>query len=132
MEHQTRLRHAFETATKHLEAAVAQHKEDHDQHVRNAPLQEGQFIYLKEVGVRGRHKIKDIWSSIVYKMWRAPAAGGSVYTIAHTMDDPQQIKHVHRSLLKCKADCVIDPFQRASSSRMVNGLCWSLNLLLHQ
>lgn len=107
VEHQTRLRHAFEGATKHLEAAADQRKKRHDQHVKDVPLQEGQFVYLRDVGLRGRHKIKDIWSSEVYKVLRAPAVGGSVYTIA-PVNNPHQVKHIHRSLLKSKLDYVID------------------------
>lgn len=56
-EHQTRLRHAFEHANKCLEAAANWRKRHHDQHVRDAPLQEGQLVSLKEVGLRGRHEI---------------------------------------------------------------------------
>ncbi|KAK9519951.1 hypothetical protein VZT92_022642 [Zoarces viviparus] len=64
VEHQTRLRHAFEGAAKHLEATAAQREKHYDQHVRDIPLQEGQLVYLRDVGVRGRHKIQDIWSSV--------------------------------------------------------------------
>lgn len=41
VEHQSRLRHAFESATRHLEAAAAWRKEHYDKHVRDNPLQEG-------------------------------------------------------------------------------------------
>ncbi|CAI5643241.1 unnamed protein product [Oreochromis niloticus] len=41
VEHQTRLRHAFEHANKRLGAAANWRKMRHDQHVRDAPLQEG-------------------------------------------------------------------------------------------
>lgn len=101
VEHQTRLNHAFESATKHLEAAAARRKENYDRHVRDVPFQEGQLVFLRDTGVRGRHKIQDIWSSTVYKVLKAPGVGGSVYTVA-PMNDLQQVKHVHRSLLKGK------------------------------
>jgi len=60
----------------------------------------GQPVDLRDVRVRGRHKIQDIWSTVVYKVLRAPAVGGSVYTIAPAVNDPHQLKHVHRSLRK--------------------------------
>lgn len=107
VEHQTRLRHAFEGATRHLEAAAARHKQHHDQHVREVPLRAGQLVYLKDVGLRGRHKIQDIWASVLYKVLRAPDVGGSVYTIA-PLDDPDMVKHVHRSLLKSALNPVVD------------------------
>ena len=99
VEHQTRLRLAFEGATKHLQDAAQRRKARHDQRVKDAPLQDGQLVYLRDVGVRGRHKIQDIWSSVAYKVLRAPRDGGSVYTIA-PVNDPNKVKHVHRSLLK--------------------------------
>lgn len=54
VEHQTRLRHTFEHANKRLGAAANWRKIRHDQHVRDAPLHEGQLVYLKEVGFRGQ------------------------------------------------------------------------------
>lgn len=105
VEHQTRLRHAFEGATKHLEAMADRRKRHYDEHVRDSPLHEGQLVYLKNVAWTGRHKIQDIWSSTVYRVLKAPPRGGSVYTIA-PVDNPQQVKHIHRSLLKSKMDHV--------------------------
>ena len=107
VEHQKRLRHAFESTTRHLEAAAAQWKEHYDRHVRDVPLQEGQLVLvlvLKDTSVRGRHKIQDIWSSTVYKVLKAPDMGGSLYTVA-PVHNPQQVKHVHRSLIKGKVHC---------------------------
>ncbi|CAJ1055395.1 Transposon Ty3-I Gag-Pol poly [Xyrichtys novacula] len=106
-EHQTRLRHAFEAARQHLEAAAEKRKQNYDRHVKDAPLQEGKLVFLKDVGARGRHKIQDIWGPILYKVLKAPAAGGSVYTIAPA-DNLDQVKHVHRCLLRGKVDSVTD------------------------
>lgn len=106
VEHQTRLRHAFEGASRHLEDAAAKRKERHDKHVREVPLREGQLVYLKDVGPRGRRKIHDVWASVVYKVLRAPEARGSVYTIA-PLDDPGRVKNVHRSLLKSALNSVV-------------------------
>ncbi|XP_063731577.1 retrovirus-related Pol polyprotein from transposon 412 [Eleginops maclovinus] len=65
VEHQTRLRHAFEGATRHLEASAAQRKKHYDKRVRESLLKEGQLVYIKNVGLRGRNKIQDIWSLVV-------------------------------------------------------------------
>jgi hypothetical protein len=43
----------------------------------------------------------------VYKVLKAPGMGGSVYTVA-PVHNPQQVKHVHRSLIKGKVDCAVD------------------------
>lgn len=81
LEHQTRLQVGFKGARERLRLATEQQKAQHDQHVRDAPLEEGQQVYLCNVGVRGRHKIQDVWSSVVYQVVRAPTGEGSVYTI---------------------------------------------------
>lgn len=36
----------------------------HDQHVWELPLEEGYLVYLRDLGVRGRHKIQDLWSAV--------------------------------------------------------------------
>ncbi|XP_073668080.1 uncharacterized protein [Paramisgurnus dabryanus] len=101
LEHQTRLQVAFEGAREHVKAAADRRKAHHDLHVRDTPLGEGQLVYLRNYGVRGRHKIQDLWSPVVYQVVKAPKVGGSVYTIA-PVDDLNKVKHVHRSLLKIR------------------------------
>ncbi|KAG1956922.1 interleukin-1 receptor accessory protein-like 1-A [Pimephales promelas] len=101
LEHQTRLLVAFEGAQEHLKVAADRRRKQHDLHVRDAPLGEGQLVYLRDYGARGRHKIQDLWSPVVYQVVGAPQAGGSVYTIA-PVDDLDRVKRVHRSLLKLR------------------------------
>lgn len=66
---------------------------------RIVPIKKGKLVYLRDVGVRGRHKIQDVWSPVVYRVMRAPRDGGSLYTIA-PVEDPNKARNVHRSLLK--------------------------------
>ncbi|KAJ8401524.1 hypothetical protein AAFF_G00384430 [Aldrovandia affinis] len=99
MEHQTRLQVAFDGARERLRAAADRRKERHDQKVRDAPILEGQLVYLRDHSVRGRNKIQDLWSSVVYRVLKAPKEGGSVYTIA-PLDDLDKVKHVNRTQLK--------------------------------
>jgi transposase InsO family protein len=101
LEHQTRLQVAFEGARERLQIVAARRKERHDQHVKNEPLVEGQLVYLRDYGVRGRHKIHDLWSPVVYQVVRGPREGGAVYTIA-PVEDLNSVKTVHRSLLKSR------------------------------
>ncbi|XP_063059157.1 retrovirus-related Pol polyprotein from transposon 412 [Engraulis encrasicolus] len=118
-EHQVRLQTAFDGARARLETAAARRKRNHDSQVRDAPLGEGQLVFLRNVGVRGRHKIQDLWSPVVYRVVKAPGAGGSVYTIApvHSLD---QTRHVHRSLLKAvlgtHPPTSVDPHEAPTSS----------------
>ncbi len=99
LEHQTRLQVAFAGAREQLQVMADRRKAHYDQHVRDEPLVEGQLVYLRNYGVRGRHKIQDLWSPVVYQVTRAPKEGGVVYTIA-PVDDLTKGRNVHRSLLK--------------------------------
>ena len=99
LEHQTRLRVAFEGVRERLQVAADSRKARHDMNVHDAPLGEGQRVYLRDLNVRGRHKIHDLWSPVGYQVVRAPPEGGSVYATA-PVGDLQQLRHVHRTLLK--------------------------------
>uniref|UniRef100_A0A3B1KH50 Gypsy retrotransposon integrase-like protein 1 n=1 Tax=Astyanax mexicanus TaxID=7994 RepID=A0A3B1KH50_ASTMX len=101
LEHQTQLQIAFEGARDRMAVAASHRKERHDQQVKDVTLKEGQLVYLRNYGVRGRHKMQDFWSSVVYKVLKAPRGSGSVYTIA-PVDNLSTVKHVHRSLLKAQ------------------------------
>lgn len=64
-EHQRRLRLALECARGRMETAAKRRKEGHDRGALSGSLGIGQRVYLKELGVRGRDKIRDVWSSMV-------------------------------------------------------------------
>ncbi|XP_042338496.1 uncharacterized protein LOC121939556, partial [Plectropomus leopardus] len=98
-EHRTRLQIAFEGARDQLRVAAQRRKKNYDQHVRDDPLPEGQLVLLRDFSAKGRHKIQDLWGSVVHMVLKAPKEGGSVYTVAPA-DDQTKAKHVHRSLLK--------------------------------
>lgn len=99
IEHQTRLQIAFEGARDRLKVVADRRKVHHDQKVRDPPLQEGQLVYLRDLGVRGRHKIHDLWHPEVYRVTGVPRSDGGQYTIV-SVDEPSQVKRIHRSLLK--------------------------------
>lgn len=80
-EHQSRLEGAFDGVQRRLQVGAAHKKRNHDQHVGNSSLSEGQLVLIRDCSTRGRHKMQDLWSAVVYRVLRAPE-GGSVYTIA--------------------------------------------------
>ena len=98
-EHQNRLQIAFEGAQDRLRLAADRRKAQHDPKVRDPTLGEGQLVYLRDLGVRGRHKIHDLWHPEVHRIIRAPGPGGAVYSIA-PVSEPSRVKHVHRSHIK--------------------------------
>lgn len=100
-EHQARLMVAFEGAQAQLSLAADRRKERHDQRVHPVPIKVGQLVYLQDHSARGRHKIQDLWSSVVYQVLRAPQEKGAVYTIA-PVGDLEKVRHVHRDMLKAQ------------------------------
>ncbi|KAI2643897.1 Retrovirus-related Pol polyprotein from transposon 17.6 [Labeo rohita] len=76
----------FEGACERLDAAANRRKARHDLPVREAALKDGQLAYLHDYSMRGRCKIQDLWSSVVYQVMRVPKECGPVYTIAPITD----------------------------------------------
>lgn len=100
-EHCSRLRVAFAGARERLLANAGRRKERHDRHVREAPLQVGQLVYLRDQGARGRHKIQDIWRPELFQVLRIPVGDGPVYTVA-PVSNLQATRNVHRDVLKAQ------------------------------
>lgn len=98
-EHQARLEIAFEGVRQRLKASAHRRKTHYDKRVREAPLQEGQLVLLRDHAFTGRQKTQDLWSSVTYRVIQAPRDQGSVYTVAPD-DDHSKLKRVHRSQLK--------------------------------
>lgn len=88
---------AFVGAQVRLFTAAAHHNERHDQHARGLPLSEGQLVYVRNLGLRGR------WSSVVNTVLRAPREGGAVYTVGPTTD-PHKVRYLHCCMLKGLVD----------------------------
>lgn len=82
LQHQARPRVAFDGPHEQLLVAAGREKERHNQRVHEAPLEVGQLVYVRDHGARGRHKIHDIWSSVVHQILKAPLGEGAVYAIA--------------------------------------------------
>lgn len=116
-EHQTRLQIAFDGAREKLRLAAARRKANHDQHVNDAPLAEGQLVLLRDYGVRGRQKIQDQWCPTTHVVMQAPREGGTVYTVA-PVGQLTKIKRVHRSLLKCLISSEVPDLAPASTPPM--------------
>lgn len=60
-----------------MQTAANRRKVRHDQRIKEFALGEGQFVYLREHDISGRHKIQDLWSSTMYQVVRAPRDGGT-------------------------------------------------------
>ncbi|KAL1263543.1 hypothetical protein QQF64_006282 [Cirrhinus molitorella] len=69
IEHQTRLQVAFEGAREHLRVAAERRKVQHDAHVRDAPLGEGQLVHLREFGARVRSSGETELAQVSARLW---------------------------------------------------------------
>lgn len=106
VENQTRLQVAFEGARERIKVAADRRKANHDQHAWDDPLDEGQMVYIRDFGKRGRNKIQDLWKSVVHRVVKVPREGGAVYSVV-PVHEPDKVKHVHRSLLKAQNQGVL-------------------------
>lgn len=104
-EHGDTLRVTYRRVRARLDRAAGLRKMRHDQERSEVRLQEGQEVYVRDLGIRGRHKIQNHWSSLRYRVVRAPRGDGGVYTIAQ-IGDPSRTKQVHRSYLKPASNVV--------------------------
>lgn len=68
---------------------------------RENPLQVGQLVYHWDLGVRGRHKLHDKWSPVLYQVLKAPVGHGAVYTIAPA-EELHKARHIHRDMIKAR------------------------------
>lgn len=98
-EHQSRLQLAFESVRGRLKAAAEHWKRNHDQRVRSEPLEEGQLVFLRAFGGKGRCKIQDKWNPVLHRVVQVPPQDGPVYAVA-PVDDLSKVKRVHCTLLK--------------------------------
>lgn len=99
LEHCSRLKVAFTGAQARLAMKAERRKERHDLRVKEAPLEVGQLVYLRDHGPRGRHKIQDIWRRELFQVLRGPTGNGLIYTVA-PVTNLQASRNVHRDMLK--------------------------------
>lgn len=62
------LQESYTLAIEHSEKVALKNKERYDMKVRETVLEEGDRVLVKNVGLRGKHKIADRWSQTVYKV----------------------------------------------------------------
>uniref|UniRef100_A0A3B3QR63 Gypsy retrotransposon integrase-like protein 1 n=1 Tax=Paramormyrops kingsleyae TaxID=1676925 RepID=A0A3B3QR63_9TELE len=91
------LQESYKLALEHSERNALKNKERYDLKVRETILEEGDHVLVKNVGVRGKHKIADRWSRTVYKVAKR-IHDSPVYVVA-PVDSSGPNKTLHRDLL---------------------------------
>ncbi|XP_048860035.1 uncharacterized protein LOC125727403 [Brienomyrus brachyistius] len=92
-----RLRESYKLAVEHSDRTAQKNKERYDLKVRETILDEGDRVLVKNVGVRGKHKIADRWSRTVYRIVKR-INDSPVYVITPVNADGP-IRTLHRDLL---------------------------------
>lgn len=91
------LQECHKLAVEHSKRTAQRDKQRYDLKVRESVLDVGDHVLIKNVGIRGKHKIADRWSQTVYKMVKH-IEDSPVYVVAPlTSDSPERT--LHRDLL---------------------------------
>ena len=76
-----RLDFAYNMAVEEAKSSAAVHKQRYDAKVRNSVLKHGDLVLVKNVGIRGKHKIEDQWEHEPYVVIDQPNNDIPVYDV---------------------------------------------------
>ncbi|CAI5689657.1 unnamed protein product [Oreochromis niloticus] len=91
------LQESYKLAVEHSEKTALRNKSRYDLKVRESTLEVGDRVLVKNVGIRGKHKLADRWSQTVYKVVKQ-INDSPVYVVAPLMSDGPE-RTLHRDLL---------------------------------
>ena len=95
---ETNLREAYRTANKAATKSGRKAKRQYDRRVREAKLLPGDRVLVKNLGLKGKNKIADIWSEHVYVIREQPDGSIPVFRVQR-MDGKGDVKTLHRNHL---------------------------------
>ena len=93
-----RLQFAYKVASNEARKNTDRHKRNYDLKVREATLDVGDRVLVRQVGFRGRHKIADRWEKTPYVVIQIPNKDVPVFKVQKESGD-QVIKTLHRNML---------------------------------
>ena len=93
-----RLQFAYKVASKEAQKAGERNKAYYDVKVREATLDIGDRVLIRQVAFKGRHKISDKWMKDPYIVIGVPIAGIPVFQVQKE-SDTSVVKTLHRNLL---------------------------------
>ena len=93
-----RLQFAYKVASQEAEKAAERNKLNYDLKVREATLDIGDRVLVRQVAFKGRHKISDKWAKDPYVVIDIPIAGVPVFKVQKE-SDISDVKTLHRNLL---------------------------------
>ena len=93
-----RLDVAYTLATKESERAAARHKTHYDKKVRGSSVKVGDRVLVKNVGVRGKSKLANVWEDDIYMVEEQPDESIPVFVVRRE-DKKGGKRTLHRNLL---------------------------------
>ena len=93
-----RLQSAYRLAQSNIAASQSRGKHTYDRKQKGASLQPGSRVLVRNVGIRGKHKLSDIWEEKPYIVLEKPNNDIPVYKV-RPEDAQRPIRTLHRNLL---------------------------------
>ena len=92
------MRRAHELASAAMKKTALKYKARYDKRVRDHALETGDRVLVKNVGLKGPHKLADRWSKTVYRVRQRLSPDIPVYVV-EPIDDDGPRKTLHRNML---------------------------------
>ena len=89
---------AYDTASRVAAASKDRHKKLYDRQTRGASLQVGDHVLVRNLSIRGKHKIADKWEEQAYQVISQPDDSIPVYVVS-PLDNKNRTRTLHRNML---------------------------------
>ena len=89
---------AYDIASRTAISSKDYHKKRYDRRVRGSSLQIGDHVLVRNLSIRGKHKLADKWENRVHQVIDQPDQNIPVYIVS-PVDNKQQRRTLHRNLL---------------------------------
>ena len=89
---------AYQVASKEAEKNTARSKLHNDMKVRKTTLDVGDRVLIRQVGLKGKHKLADKWQKHPYIVVSIPTSDIPVYKVKRESNS-SDIKTLHRNML---------------------------------
>ena len=93
-----RLHFAYQKASREAKKSAAHHKSTYDLKARSSVIQPGDRVFVRNVGIHGKHKLADRWEHKRYIVRQQPNPDISLYLLFKK-------KVAERSLESCTGTC---------------------------
>ena len=93
-----RLAYAYKKAVEEAKIKGQKYKHHYDQNVRASVLEPEDRILVRKVGIKGKHKLADIWESEIYLVLRKPMPDVPVYVVQKESSNAKP-RTLHRNML---------------------------------